>query len=664
MFKLSLFSKVMLILIGVVITYSLIIVSFVIPKVNNNIQMLQEKNAKEVLDKISTITKNVHLDLKNYKEDSLEKHKKRLVSVMDTLSSTLDSLSKSEQYDQKKFGLKATEIIKKTRYDTDGYFWINDFEPKMIMHPFTPSLDGKSLKDFKDPNGVYLFNEMVSTVQKNQNGFVYYSWPKPDEVKPQPKISYVKLFKKFNWIIGTGVYIDDIQKEINLRKDKLKIQLNKIVAKTQIGKTGYSFIFNHDGDIVAHPNDNMKGVNLKKVPFPNSNKTFFEKLIQASNNKNVYLSYNWDKPNDKGNYIYKKIAWVEYVPELDWYIGSTIYLDDFEELSKETISFIIMISFATLILAILGSFFFFRHLLKPIKDLSTFSSQVTKGDYSIRSIIKRDDEIGKLSSDFNTMVDTIEHHIDNLKQNVQTEVDKNRKNELQLLEQSKMASMGDMIGNIAHQWRQPLSVISTASTGIIFKKKMNLLKDDEIESMCNHINENAQYLSKTIDTFMDFLKEKKELQEVIIQERVNKALDIVKTSLINHHIKLINTIDDVEPIKVKLILGELSQVIINIINNAKDVLIDENIQNGWVKVELEKFDDKVIITIQDNGGGIPEDVLPRIFEPYFTTKHKSQGTGLGLHMSYQIITESLNGKLYVKNSENGAKFFIELPLEL
>lgn len=111
-----------------------------------------------------------------------------------------------------------------------------------------------------------------------------------------------------------------------------------------------------------------------------------------------------------------------------------------------------------------------------------------------------------------------------------------------------------------------------------------------------------------------------------------------------------------------LVSGELSEVIINILNNAKDILIQKNVSEPLVKINLKKANNKAIISIEDNGGGIPENLISKIFEPYFTTKHQSQGTGLGLHMSYKIICESLHGKLYVKNSSNGAQFFIELPL--
>ncbi len=663
MFKTSLFGKSMFIVIGIVLIYSFIIISFIIPKVNNNIENLQETNAKEVLNKIALITKNVHYDLELYKKEIINTHKKRLVNVMDTLYSSLEPLSSNKQYNQKQLQSKIVQTVQNTRYGKNGYFWINDFEPKMIMHPFTPNLNGKSLKELQDPNGIYLFNEMVSTIKKQSKGFVSYSWPKPGEEQAQPKISHVRLFEKFNWIIGTGVYIENIQKEISHRKEKLKKQLNDIIATTKIGQSGYFVIFNKEGKILAHPIASMKGKNIKKLKVPGTQNTVFQTFTEASKNKDKSIHYLWDRPDDKGNYTYEKLAWVEFIPELGWYICATIYLDDFKNISHETIVFIATISFITLLLSLLVGFTFLKYILKPIKELSKFSSQVTQGNYTIRSNIQRDDEIGELSDDFNTMVNTIEHQINNLEKNVQKEIENNRRNELQLLEQSKMASMGDMIGNIAHQWRQPLSVISTASTGILLKKQIDQLSDEELEKLCTHINDNAQYLSKTIDTFRDFLKEKKELKEVILQESIQDALNIVQTALNNHHIQLINMIDNEKPLKIKLIAGELAEVIINIINNAKDALNEKNIENKWVKVELKKANRFVQIIIEDNGDGIADDIMPRIFEPYFTTKHGSQGTGLGLHMSYKIVTESFQGKLMVINSKNGAKFIIQIPLQ-
>ena len=231
-----------------------------------------------------------------------------------------------------------------------------------------------------------------------------------------------------------------------------------------------------------------------------------------------------------------------------------------------------------------------------------------------------------------------------------------------IFNQSKIAAMGDMVANIAHQWRQPLSVISTVSTGSKLKKEMNILSDEEFTENMEIINTNVQYLSSTIDTFRNFLKEEKIYKEVILQDRIDITLNIYGTAIKNHQINLINNIDYTHPIKIHLVVGELSQVLGNILTNAKDALLERKIEDAWIKLEMEKNDDFVTISVEDNAGGIATQNMPRIFEPYFTTKHSSQGTGLGLHMSYKIITESLNGKLYAQNTQNGAKFFIQLPL--
>ncbi len=230
-----------------------------------------------------------------------------------------------------------------------------------------------------------------------------------------------------------------------------------------------------------------------------------------------------------------------------------------------------------------------------------------------------------------------------------------------MLNQTKLAAMGEMIGNIAHQWRQPLSVITTVTSGTILKQELDALTKEDLISGMQQALESANYLSETIETFRNFLKDSKEYKEVSIQKSVDRVVKLLNSTLNHNNIDLVNNIQDTEEINLNLISGELEQVIINIINNAKDILIENKIEMPWIKIDLENHKQYVVISIEDNGGGIPEDIIDKVFDAYFTTKHQSQGTGLGLHMSYKIITESFLGRLYVKNTKDGAKFFIELP---
>lgn len=252
---------------------------------------------------------------------------------------------------------------------------------------------------------------------------------------------------------------------------------------------------------------------------------------------------------------------------------------------------------------------------------------------------------------------------------VLAEKDKEQR-ELVLLNQSKLASLGEMIGNISQQWREPLSVITVASSGIKLQNEAKILSDDILYRELDLINENCYFLSDTIETFRNYIETSKELKEVVLQETIKNTLGILSASLKNSYIKLIHNLDEVDNIKINLIPGELSQVLMNIITNAKDILVENKVSNPLIKLTLENENGKIKISIKDNAGGIPHKIFSKIFEAYFTTKYKSEGTGLGLYMSHQIVTQQLNGNIDVENVNfihnnveyKGAEFIISFDV--
>ncbi len=245
--------------------------------------------------------------------------------------------------------------------------------------------------------------------------------------------------------------------------------------------------------------------------------------------------------------------------------------------------------------------------------------------------------------------------------------EENAKKEQLALEQAKLVSMGEMIGNIAHQWRQPLSVISTSATGMLMQKEYGLLTDEKFSESCETINKNAQYLSKTIDDFRNFIKGDREKTTFSLNDIVDSFLNLVNGSVKTNYINVVLELQD--DIKLGGYPNELTQCFINIFNNAKDALKDKSEDERAIFISTITKDDKAIITIKDTAGGIQQDVLPRIFEPYFTTKHQSQGTGLGLSMTHKLIVDGMNGTIIASNREFeyngktyvGAEFTITLP---
>ncbi len=551
MFQSKIFLKAMLVVIGVIVIYTVSISILLIPKINKTIYVLEEKNAKEVLSKVLTITKNVSQDLKSFKVEALQRHKNELKSLTDTVWSIIkvkyeqskpqnigtvlkkqgDDFRNNlmEFYNQHKSTMTKKELKKAIkdyvnihRYNNNtGYFFINK-GTTTILHPLKPSLNGRDLKNLKDKDGVYFIQQFTEVCNKKGSGIVKYKWENPKTKLVEDKISYVFKFKPFNWIIGTGeyyselkdrlknevielvnklrydknnyfyisdynsilishpylqgkdmskvrdikgnlivppmvkiarekgegfytywwkkykkdntpyqkltftrnfpdwqmvvgtgVYIDDIDKEVAKRKKELMSQLRNIIKTTKIGKTGYLYIFNGKGVMLIHPNSNIDGKNFSKLKNPTKDTYLFNDLVKASKTTKE-LRYKWDKPSDKGHYIYEKIAWIKYIPSLDLYIASSAYVDDFKESSEVVKHFMILFSIIILILSALFSSVILRNILKPLTNLSQLALKVTKGDYSVRSDLKQNDEIGLLSNEFNNMIDTIENNITNL----------------------------------------------------------------------------------------------------------------------------------------------------------------------------------------------------------------------------------------------------------
>lgn len=237
-----------------------------------------------------------------------------------------------------------------------------------------------------------------------------------------------------------------------------------------------------------------------------------------------------------------------------------------------------------------------------------------------------------------------------------------------LNQQSKMAAMGEMIENIAHQWRQPLSVISTVATGAKLKKDLKILSDNDFYETMEIINNSSQHLSSTIDDFRNFFSSDKELVSFGLNDPIEKVLNLISSRLKNRNITIIQSNEDIKIIGLK---NEFIQVILNILNNSIDAFENKNNTNKFIFIDLYKEGPTAILTIKDNAGGINKDIITRVFEPYFTTKHKSQGTGIGLYMSMEIIQKHMNGKISVSNEEyiyenincKGAQFKIELPIK-
>ena len=241
-----------------------------------------------------------------------------------------------------------------------------------------------------------------------------------------------------------------------------------------------------------------------------------------------------------------------------------------------------------------------------------------------------------------------------------------------MAEQSKLAAMGEMLGNIAHQWRQPLNIISMSSSNLKLKNDMGELNSSTLRESLSLILKTINHLSDTIETFNDFLKTDKEKSIFNVNDNIKNSISLVDNFFKNFNIDIVLELDD--DVFLNNLANEFSQAFINILNNAKDAIVlnlKDN-ESGLIKIKTKKIDNFIEILVLDNALGVDKDILNKIFEPYFTTKHKYQGTGLGLYVTRKIINSSMGGEISVQNKKfthnkkeyKGAEFKIKIPLKL
>lgn len=292
-------------------------------------------------------------------------------------------------------------------------------------------------------------------------------------------------------------------------------------------------------------------------------------------------------------------------------------------------------------------------LLKQISPLIDKNSNI----YGIVTISRDITEKYILEAELSSKNRELKELNENLELRVAEEFNKRNRQQQILVEQAKLISMGEMMANISHQWRQPLNQLSLSIQRVqklLIKKELDPNNLDDAVKNSMKIIKN---MSHTIDDFINFFKPVTKEDIFDVKDVILESISIVDSSLKHFYIKLETTLQD--NMKIMGFGNQFSQVLINLINNAKDVLVEREIKDPIIKIFAYKKDDINYIEVMDNGGGIKDDILPKIFEPYFTTKD-SRGTGIGLYMSKIIIEENMKGTLNAKNIENRAVFSIKI----
>jgi diguanylate cyclase (GGDEF)-like protein len=420
MFRSILFRKLFISIFVVVILYSVTLYTLSVPMIKKTVYATEEASAKTILNNVFELVNAQNFAIVAYRDSTLESYKRQLKNITliqeSFIRSAYDKCIQNSA-DEEDVKQNVLEEMRKFRYGRDDYVWVSDYNSVLISHP-DPKLHQADFSNVKDIYGNLIVPPMVAVARDKGEGYTSYWWRRLDETDPIEKLTYSRNFSPWSWVIGTGLYVDDVKQEVSRRRSKMIEELRGLLKKTKIARTGYIYIFDSQMNMIIHPNSNIENTNFSKLLDPITGKSIGRELVATANQPGSMLRYQWDRPADKNNYIYDKISWVRYYEPFDWYIASSVYLDELNNSADRLRNRVFWVSVGMAIVLIALSIFYLNKMLVPIQTLSKMTRRVEKGDLDVRCHVSGNDEISVLASGFNRMVSELKSFINELDKKV------------------------------------------------------------------------------------------------------------------------------------------------------------------------------------------------------------------------------------------------------
>ena len=757
-----------------------------------------EADARNQLESLALAVRNQYDSVVFFRKTTLERRKIELRSLMDVAvpiaESHRDSIER-DGIDPTTARRRALDDLRRVRYDGGtGYIWVNDTErpiPRMIMHPIQPEYDGRILDspDFLTARGPYpnLFTAAVMVSRSPEGGFIEYDWPKPGPGgggARVPKISYVRRFEAWDWVLGTGVYVDDIETDVGERLDAALDELRRSFGALNVGRRGYHIIFDGGGRVLLHPL--LEGRGPDSLVNPNTGENVFDILINAYRNTNGRATYRWNIPEDPENFGYRKLVFVDYFEPLDWYLASSLYLRDVYAPLQVLAGRIIALTALLTILVFVAAQLLIRRVIRPLDRLTDSvqrrdaaglpAGEIPRGgpeetrklaealESMLRSIresrafiagvvdampslivgLDRRGRINGLNAAARSLLGnggaegchwrdclslddelaggldaaltggrpwTAEKHpriVDgerryetfilyplddgNAVLRVDDVTDQVNLEEV-MIQTEKMMSVGGLAAGMAHEINNPLAGIvqnadvmtrrfledmpanraAAREAGIDPEGLRDYAARRGLDTLLENIRSSGLRAAELVRNMLSFSRKSDfTMSGHDINALLDRTLELARTDYDlkkNFDFKSIEIQRDYwsGDTTIPCEASKLQQVFLNIMKNAAEVMAGAGTRDGGpprITIRTRRTESTLHVEIEDNGPGMDPSVRRRIFEPFFTTKEVGEGTGLGLSVSYFIVTENHRGAMSVESIPGGGTtFLIDLPAE-
>lgn len=412
MFTSVLFRRIFLAILLSIAFFSAVVYYVCVPMIHDAVYRIGEHSARALLESVTDLLQTKHTHLEAFRRYALDVRKRQIKNATLVQESFLKT--KYREYQQGLFLSEeqarsvALEELRSFRYGNDNYFWVADYDGVFVSHP-DPRYQGRDFSRETDAFGNPILAPMIRTARERNEGYTVYWQPKLGEDEPREKISYSRNFPLWGWVIGSGFYVDDVEREVAARRKEVIADLRRALGAMKVAENGYLFIFDSSERMLVHPNANIEGTDFSRRLDPLTGRPIAAELKARADQPLPRLAYRWDRPDDPGNYVYDKIAWVRYSPEFDWFVVASVYTEDLNRPARLLRTRLLFIAVITLLVALTGVGLLLGNILGPVRNLAGQAAEfLRKGDTVINRYHVDTGEIGVLGAAFYAMLERLD----------------------------------------------------------------------------------------------------------------------------------------------------------------------------------------------------------------------------------------------------------------